>query len=695
MEISRTGPFLRFLVPLVGGIACGEAHPYVLPVWIGVGMVLLAIGLYKFSHRPVCTRLFGLVVLLFFFTTGYTSVSRQLRQAAYDFPNGDTAAAYRIALVEKPEMKKRSIMYRATLKGELRKDTLLPCPEEKTFLLYFPQDPATGILKRGDELLIHARLSPPGNNGNPDEFDYVRYLRRKGVSGTAYVPLGHWQVIGHNATPTLRQRALDCRGKVVELYRHMGFSGDELAVLSALTIGDKEELSEEIMETYSVAGASHVLALSGLHIGFISGMLIFLLSPLWRRWQRLKPFIFIGVIFLLWVFAFITGLSPSVVRAVIMCSFGLLFLLRKEKNLSLNTWAATAFLMLLYNPAWLFDVGFQLSFCAVAAILILQPVLYGLISFQNRLLRYAWGLITVSVAAQIGTAPLVILYFSRFSTHFLLTNIWVIPWVSLIMYAAFLLLLLTPFPYLQYSFATVVEAMVRFQNSGLRRIEEMPLASIDHIWTNIWEITLFYLLLLSLYQVWRCCIARNVYVVLFILLGCASYHTYIRIANTPKRSIAFYNIRGCPSIHCITASPRSWLVCPDSLSDTSYLYRALSPHWNRLRLESPTKITEDYVTPEITVQNRMIVYGGKRICLLHDDYWRYKTIEKPIHIDYLYLSKGYKGSVEELTALFDMGMVVIDSSLSTYYRNKAIEDCTRLGISYHSLAEEGVMRIRL
>ena len=121
-------------------------------------------------------------------------------------------------------------------------------------------------MKRGDELLVCTRLSPPANNGNPDEFDYARYLLRKGVSGTAYVRAGHWCAIGCDSTLTFRQQALECRSRLVALYRDMGFRGDELAVLSALTIGDKEELSESIVETYSVAGASHVLALSGLHI---------------------------------------------------------------------------------------------------------------------------------------------------------------------------------------------------------------------------------------------------------------------------------------------------------------------------------------------------------------------------------------------------------------------------------------------
>lgn len=161
------------------------------------------------------------------------------------------------------------------MKGEVRDDTLLHTSSEKVFLFYFPKDSAADSLKRGDELLVRTRLSAPVSNGNPDEFDYARYLLRKGVCGTAYVHAGRWRVIGCDSSSTFRQQALDCRDRVAGLYRDMGLQGDELAVLSALTVGDKEELSEHIIETYSVAGASHVLALSGLHIGFISALLLF------------------------------------------------------------------------------------------------------------------------------------------------------------------------------------------------------------------------------------------------------------------------------------------------------------------------------------------------------------------------------------------------------------------------------------
>lgn len=208
-------------------------------------------------------------------------------------------------------------------------------------------------------------------------------------------------------------------------------------------------------------------------------------------------------------------------------------------KMALNTLGATAFLMLLFKPVWLFDVGFQLSFSAVAAILLLQPGLYGLVSVKNTVLRKIWGLATVSVAAQVGTAPLVMFYFSRFSTHFLLTNLWVIPLVSLIVYAAVVLLVLTPFPGLQQVVADMVEGLVRVQNLSLRWIEQLPWASIDHVWVDMWDVVLFYFCLLLVCRVWARRTALNVYIALSGLLLGAAYHSYSFVADAPRRSIVF------------------------------------------------------------------------------------------------------------------------------------------------------------
>ena len=626
-------PFLRLLMPLVVGILCGDAFPHVLSAWeyvAGFLLFLFIIGRYKHTGW-----VYGAAVYLFLGGTGGCLMSWQ--QGKTVFPFSGKPAVYRVCIREHPEERERSILCRVALLGEVEQDTVTGCPRNHLFLAYFPKDSATVTLCRGDELLVSTRLAPPANNGNPDEFDYARYLRRKGYSGTAYVADGHWRKTGHDASRTVSQVALDYREKVVGLYRSLGFETDELAVLAALTVGDKEELSDDIVETYSVSGASHVLALSGLHIGFLYALLLFVLRPLWRRWRRLKPLLLLLLVLFLVSFAFFTGLSSSVVRSVIMFSLLAFAGLQPEKPLTLNTLAATAFLMLLCKPVWLFDVGFQLSFSAVAAIVLVQPKLYALWKVDNRFLRYLWGLMTVSVAAQLGTAPLVIFYFSRFSTHFLLTNLWVIPMVSLVLYSAVFLLMLTPLPFVQHLFARVVEALVHVQNEVLRWIEHLPGAAVDDIWLDIWGVLLVYLFLGMTYYGFLRLTVRRICFALLALLAVVSWHSLSIMSNASRQGIAFYSVRGCPVVHCMADNRHSWLACADSLPDMPCLCRALSPHWNRLRLETPRLVAGDYTTSGLSMRNQIVSYAGKRICLLSDNRWRNKNSSHLLSVDYLYV----------------------------------------------------------
>ena len=147
-------------------------------------------------------------------------------------------------------------------------------------------------------------------------------------------------------------------------------------------------------------------------------------------------------------------------------------------------------------------------------------------------------------------------------------------------------------------------------------------------------------------------------------------------------------------MHCLADNSASWLVCADTLPDVTRLERSLSSYWNRLRLERPDVIEGDCLLPEISVRNKTVFYAGKRICLLYDDRWGNKISGVPVFID-LYVSHGYKGDMQELVSLFEVGTVVIDASLSEYYRERIISDCVRLGIPYLPLSEKGSVHILL
>lgn len=643
-----------------------------------------------FLKRHSLRWCFGLAVSILCFIGGWLGITWQLQHAVYSFPEEETV--YRVLITDAPQAKEHTYLCQTLLKE--RRDTAGTYPIERTAILYLQQDSAVTRLKSGDELLISARISPPFNNRNFDEFDYARFLMRKGISGTGYVASGKWTKQDGMNNLDLKSIASSCRRKMISLYQKLGFSGDELAVLSALTIGDKTELSDSVRESYSVAGASHILALSGLHIGLLYTLLFFILKPIARR-GNIGRVIRSVLLILLWAFAFFTGLSPSVVRSVSMFSILAMADMVGRQPLSLNTLAAAAWLMLFCNPAWLFDVGFQLSFLAVASILLIQKPIYHLITVKGRIGKYIWGLMSVSVAAQIGTAPLVMFYFSRFSVHFLLTNLVVIPFITIILYAAVIMLLLTPLSWLQIVVAEGVKKLLEGLNFFVRWVEQLPYASIDGIWLYQSEILGIYIVgfLLTYYFMNRR--YRNLLICLFSILLLGTYHSTLYWLDRPRTSLVFYNVRGCPAVHCIESDGRSWINYVDTISNEKRLKRMAANYWKHHHLLPPKEITADCRYMELNRQQQIISYHGCHICVINDNHWRNKTTVSPLYIQYLYLCKGYDGHLEELTRIFSISYVILDASLSEYRRHLLESECKQSGLRFISLSDEGSVRFLL
>lgn len=402
------------------------------------------------------------------------------------------------------------------------------------------------------------------------------------------------------------------------------------------------------------------------------------------------------IIAFLWGFAFFTGLSASVVRSVFMFSLFALSGLSRRKNFSLNTLSAVAFFMLLCRPVWLFDVGFQLSFCAVTAILLLQPRIYRWFpGVHSRIGHYLCGLMSVSIAAQVGTAPLVLLYFSRFSTHFLLTNLLVIPLVSFIMYTTVIMLLFTPYFPLQSIIAIGVKWLIGLLNSCVRWVEQLPWASFDGIWLYGTDVLGIYLFLFLLGYYLNTCKARNLILSVFCLLAVCTCHMVRQANDRPKPGFVFYNVRNCPAVHCLAADGHSWLIYADSIPDTSRLRKAVSGYWNRLHLEPPQAIITDYTGDMLAYRDHILSYSGQRICVVSDNRWRNKWAAQPLSIDYLYLCKGYDGCLKELLELFTVRTVILDASLSDRRRQAYGKECRQLDLPFISLPDEGSVSFML
>ena len=274
-----------------------------------------------------------------------------------------------------------------------------------------------------------------------------------------------------------QQYFLHQRTLLLKRLQSSGLSDDQYAVVAAMALGDKSALTHELRETYSMTGASHILALSGLHLSIIYALLSMLVVG--RRWQTISQ---VAIILSIWAFVFLVGMSASVVRSAVMLTVYALLALGHRKKMSVNTLAFTAIVMLIVTPQALFDVGFQMSFMAVFSILLFVPLFYRPFSAEylmtHRVVKWVWGMVAISVAAQIGVAPLIAYYFGRFSCYFLLTNFIVIPAATIILYLSLATLLIP-------SIGVLLASIVGLLNTTLLYIATIPGATIEGLHPSV------------------------------------------------------------------------------------------------------------------------------------------------------------------------------------------------------------------
>ena len=366
-------------------------------------------------------------------------------------------------------------------------------------------------LHLGDGIVAVSKFEQPKRFGETN-FNYPLYLKCHGFSATTFIFYRNWRKAEVDLTTLslverTRLAALRYRQGLIDRYSQLGMHEDELAVAMAMTLGDKSRLTGHLRDLYSVSGASHVLALSGLHIGIIYMLMVVLVGN--RRWRLLRETVLILGI---WAYAFLTGLSPSVTRAALMLTIYSLVSLLGRDRMSLNALALTAVIMLVAHPLNLYDVGFQLSFMAVLSILLFYKTLFSLMP-ERVLDRVGWGrvrpvrwvlaMVAVSVCAQLGTAPLTMFYFGRFSVYFLLTNFVVIPLAYVILMLTVALMVASMWPTAQLWLAGILSVIVGWQNDVLSWIASLPGSHIDGIVLAPWQVALIYVLVFLPLLWWR------------------------------------------------------------------------------------------------------------------------------------------------------------------------------------------------
>ena len=436
-------PLLIPALCLAIGIALGDHIPHGVPM---LPVLLAAIAVTLLAGRWPLVQSLG--VSLCFTLLGMTIASKDDERLA---DGVWTEAVVASPLTEKPKT--------------MMADLLLPSTGERRRCFIWKDERSQG-LDVGDNLLVCIRdsqfISRDSWHRGGDGFSHLSNIQR------------------------LRLRALQWRSTLVQRIISPDDDSDAQAVLAAMVLGDKSELSKELRATYSATGASHILALSGLHLGIIYLLLTRLTLGRRRLWLTQVP-----VVLGIWAFALITGLSTSVVRAAMMISLYAVFSLGGRRQSPLGVLSFTAIIMLLFNSDSLYDIGFQLSFMAMLGILVFVPLFERMVSIrwlmEHRVVKWLMAMMTMSVAAQLTTAPLVAYHFGRFSTYFLLTNLLAIPIATLILYVAVATLIVP-------AVAGVLGWLAGVLNAVLGWVSGLPLASIEGLHPSLLQVAMMYLL---------------------------------------------------------------------------------------------------------------------------------------------------------------------------------------------------------
>ncbi|MDO5522696.1 MAG: ComEC/Rec2 family competence protein [Bacteroidia bacterium] len=645
-------PFLRLLLPALAAITLSDfvfeiPYPWLICI---AGACVMTLSYFVSSKKNFRLRwLFG--VGLFVFVFGLFAEIFQVRNQHSEFEFPHKTAVYIGTVLDIPQEKPRTFAC----------NVKITWPVSKKIVVYLQKENELRNINPGEEIIFTAQIQPFRNFGNPDDFNYARFMRNKGFSGSAYLPSASWKTTGRENTSVyvLAQRF---RKKALEFYRLFELDNDAYSFISALTLGYKHDLTNEVQEAFRAAGTSHVLAVSGLHVAIIYAIFAFLFSFLGKRGKR---FVVQQVLIVaaLWFYAFLAGLSPSVLRATIMLTIASAGLAWGRKGFTYNTLAATAFLLLAYNPFNLFDVGFQMSFTAVFAILFFNPLLNRLYVPRMKAQKYAWNLFTVSLAAQIGVFPIALHYFGTFPTYFFVANMLVVPMIGIIIYACLPMIAVVLLKQLNFAlfdelfrlFGWIFKTLINAVLNTVYFVEAIPFSQLSDRHISALQTGILMVVFIALFRFFNNRRPRQLIAILSCLLAFVATTTYAGFTREPGKMVVF-NTSGLSDIGM-------WV--------------------NNKRVYFPVR------------ENGFIPHREKTILRLSENVFTGFDTEKQLPVDVLILSADRTFSIRPLMERFRPAQIVLDSSLPAYARSRLSRECADVGISVHDVVLDGAYFINL
>jgi len=537
-------------------------------------------------------------------------------------------------------------------------------------------------------LIIKNNFEEINNYKNPNEFDYKQYHGFKNIYHRVYLLQTEWKKISAESF-TIYGMANGLQNRFHDIIKKYVHSKQAQAIVAALVLGYRQDLDNDLIQLYATTDAMHILAVSGLHVGIIYLLLNTLLGFLNRKkWGKtLRLFL---LLFAIWLYAVITGLSPSILRASTMFSFIIIGqLLYKQPN-TYNFLAASAFFLLCFDPFILMDIGFQLSYVAVVGIVYLQPRIYNLLDIDMLILDKGWAITSIAIAAKITIFPLLLLYFHRFSVYFIITNLILIPVASIIIPLGIILLCFSSLEPIAHFVGQLLENIVEMLNGFLRFFSNMPYASIGDISITIYETFFIYLLIIGIiaFVVSRQLNYLRYTLILSILL--AIFNLVEQYQHIHQRYFIVYNIPKASGYDFITGK-RSHLLSRENSSGSIISQKKIDhfikPNWIKLGITTikSSSFGEFSNFPYGAFYDKRIVFLQQRSIL--------PSSKNKLTIDYVVLSNKSGVSIKEIVKRYNFKLLIIDSSFKKQAAMQLLQEAKKFNIPCHIVSEDGAFSV--
>ncbi|WP_209402231.1 ComEC/Rec2 family competence protein [Pseudozobellia sp. WGM2] len=665
MRLLRFIPIKLTLI-LVLGIVLGKYLDFglTIPAIASLSLFLLLGILYFKNNR---TPLLGYCVVLLTMSIGVLAVSSTRPENISNHYSNQTFSENQVW-----HLKIREVLKPTQFSN--RYIGMVQSVEEKgrsgKILVSTPRDSIQNSYKVDDELIFYGASNKIQSPLNPHQFDYSEYMQNLGVVRQVQVE-SNKVFVKQNPSRTLYGFASQAREHIITKLRQANFGEEELSIIQALLLGQRSDISEATYDNYKNAGAVHILAVSGLHIGILLIMLQFVLKPL-ERLPKGKTIKLITVVLLLWGFALLAGFSASIVRAVTMFSFVAYALYLNRPSNTFNILALSMFfILLIIDPNLLFQVGFQMSYAAVLAIVWVYPLLQRLWYPKNKIIRYFWQLLSVSIAAQLGVLPISLFYFHQFPGLFFISNLLVIPGLGFVLGTGILVIILAVLNRLPDFFVSFYDTIIGWLNDLIGWVAQQEAFIFKNISFDGVQLLLSYVIIIGFIVFLTKPNFRKLGLVGLGIISFQLWMIFSEYETSQKETLLLaHQTKNSILIH------QEGSTLKIISNDSTRLNRIVTEYRVAERVDSlnhiPLQNSYKWIDKDLFLIDSMAVYPREQK-----------------KIDYLILTQSPKINLNRLIDSVQPNIIIADGSNYRSYVNRWRKTCTQRKLPFHYTGEKG------